>query len=376
MSTVEAKHVWKIYEGNVEAVRDANFLCDQEQFVAILGPSGCGKSSTLRMLAGLEDITKGEILFDGKVVNQMTSRQRNIALAFESYALYSPLTIFDNIAFPLKARGMNKREIKKKVYEIAEFLELKDVLKRKPGKLSGGQQQRVSLARALVREPSVLLLDEPLSHMDQRVRTIIRARIRRIHDEMSATTIYVTHDQEEAVALADNIIVMNFGEIQQIGTADDLWQYPANQFVAGFIGEPPMNFLNGRLASENSVVLLNNSNPVTWKVAEKIQSSAVDTDVQVGIRPDNIKISTTATESGIKARVEVIEFLGEYLILTLSIDQTEIKAIISPNFAVHEQDELWVWGEPDDIHIFDAKHGKALIKSVTTSKAGGMRMAP
>ena len=362
MSTVEAKHVWKIYEGNVEAVRDANFFCDQEQFVAILGPSGCGKSSTLRMLAGLEDITKGEILFDGKVVNHLTSRERNIALAFESYALYSPLTIFDNIAFPLQARGMAKGAIKRKVHEIAEILELKDVLKRKPGKLSGGQQQRVSLARALVREPSVLLLDEPLSHMDQRVRTIIRARIRRIHDELSTSTIYVTHDQEEAVALADKIIVMNFGEIQQIGTADDLWHFPANRFVAGFIGEPPMNFLSGRLASDNSVVLLNGATPVTWQISDKIKSSDPDSDVYVGIRPDKIKISNQAIDSGIKAKVEVIEFLGDFLILTLSIDQSEIKVIISPDFAVSEQDHVWVWGDPDDIHVFDAKHGRALIK--------------
>ena len=362
MSTVEAKHVWKIYDGNVEAVRDANFFCDQEQFVAILGPSGCGKSSTLRMLAGLEDITKGEILFDGKVVNNLTSRERNIALAFESYALYSPLTIFENIAFPLQARGMDRGEIKRKVHEIADILELKDVLKRKPGKLSGGQQQRVSLARALVRDPSVLLLDEPLSHMDQRVRTIIRARIRRIHDELSTSTIYVTHDQEEAVALADKIIVMNFGEIQQIGTADDLWHYPANQFVAGFIGEPSMNFISGRLASDNSVILLNGANPVTWNITESIQTFAADTEVQVGIRPDKIKISTNPTESGIQTNVEVIEFLGEYLILTLSIDHTEIKVIILPDFDVHEQDDVWVWGEPEDIHLFDAKNGKALIK--------------
>jgi len=362
MSTVEAKNVWKIYEGNVEAVRDANFFCDNEQFVAILGPSGCGKSSTLRMLAGLEDITRGEILFDGKVVNQMSSRERNIALAFESYALYSPLTIFNNIAFPLQARGMDKQEIKKKVYEIAEFLELKDVLRRKPGKLSGGQQQRVSLARALVRDPSVLLLDEPLSHMDQRVRTIIRARIRRIHDEMSATTIYVTHDQEEAVALADKIIVMNFGEIQQVGTADDLWQFPANQFVAGFIGEPPMNFLTGKVDSENRVALRNGGNPVIWGIGENMPASAINSDIQVGIRPDKTKIAAEATESGVKARVEVIEFLGDYLIVTLSADHTEVKAIISPDFAVREQDEVWVCGEPEDIHVFDDQSGKALIK--------------
>ena len=362
MSSVEFRNVWKIYDGDVVAVREANFRCEDGEFIAILGPSGCGKSSILRMIAGLEQVSRGDILFDDKIVNHMSSRERNIALAFESYALYSPLTIFDNIAFPLQARGLDKQEINKKVNEIAEFLELKDVLKRKPGKLSGGQKQRVSLARALVRDPSVLLLDEPLSHMDQRVRTIIRARIRRIHDELSTTTIYVTHDQEEAVALADKIIVMNFGEIQQIGSADDLWHYPTNQFVAGFIGDPPMNFLSGRIKSENSVALLNGADPVTWNIAENIPSSAIDADVQVGIRPDKIRIATQSTESGINASVEVIEFLGEFLILTLGIDHTEIKVIISPDFAVREQDDVWVWGEPDDIHIFDAKHGQALIK--------------
>ena len=233
MSTVEARHVWKIYDGDVVAVKDANFLCENEEFVAVLGPSGCGKSSTLRMLAGLEDITKGEMLFDGKVVNALSPRDRNIALAFESYALYPPLTVYENIGFPLLAKGMDKKEIDRKVRGIAEDLELTEVLKRKPGKLSGGQQQRVSLARALVRDPSVLLLDEPLSHMDQRVRTVIRARIRRIHDELHTTTIYVTHDQEEAVALADKIIVMSMGLVQQIGTADDLVPYPCKPVCGG-----------------------------------------------------------------------------------------------------------------------------------------------
>jgi len=219
-----------------------------------------------------------------------------------------------------------------------------------------------ALARALMRDPSVLLLDEPLSHMDQRVRTIIRARIRRIHDEMSATTIYVTHDQEEAVALADKIIVMNFGEIQQIGTADDLWHFPANQFVAGFIGEPPMNFLTGKVDSENRVALNNGGNPVIWTIGEKMPAAALNSDVQVGIRPDKIKITTEPTESGVKARVEVIEFLGEYLIVTLGADHNEIKVIISPEFAVREQDEVWVCGQPEDIHVFDGQSGKALIK--------------
>ncbi len=362
MSIVEARHVWKIYNGDVVAVRDANFRCENQEFVAILGPSGCGKSSTLRMLAGLEDITKGEMLFDGKVVNHLSSRDRNVALAFESYALYPPLTVYENIAFPLLARGMDKREIKNKVMDMADALELTDVLKRKPGKLSGGQQQRVSLARALVRDPSVLLLDEPLSHMDQRVRTVIRARIRRIHDELSTTTIYVTHDQEEAVALADKIIVMDMGVIQQIGTADDLFSHPLNQFVAGFIGEPAMNFLKGKVESHNRVTVRNGDTSVCWAVAADISSSFLDTEILVGVRPENFKASKEPTDSGIKTRVEVVEFLGEERNLTLRLGDSTIKTIVPASFLVKEEDVLWLNAAPEEIHIFEEKSGEALIK--------------
>ncbi len=363
MSTVEAKHVWKIYGKDVIAVKDANFRCENEEFVAFLGPSGCGKSSTLRMLAGLEDITKGEMLFDDKVVNNLSPRERNIALAFESYALYPPLTVYDNIGFPLLARGMDKKEIDRKVRGIAEDLELTEVLKRKPGKLSGGQQQRVSLARALVRDPSVLLLDEPLSHMDQRVRTVIRARIRRIHDELKTTTIYVTHDQEEAVALADKIIVMSMGLVQQVGTADDLYLTPANQFVAGFIGEPAMNFIAGKVTGQNSVMLENGEGRVSWDVADAIPEPAVGSSVQVGIRPESVKTSKGAVDSGVKAKVDVVEYLGEERILTLSLNGTTLKAIVPIDFQVAEFQEVWLTADPADIHVFDGESGEALIKT-------------
>ncbi len=363
MSTVEAKHVWKIYGKDVVAVKDANFRCENEEFVAFLGPSGCGKSSTLRMLAGLEDITKGEMLFDEKVVNDLSPRERNIALAFESYALYPPLTVYDNIGFPLLAKGMNKKEIDRKVRGIAEDLELTEVLKRKPGKLSGGQQQRVSLARALVRDPSVLLLDEPLSHMDQRVRTVIRARIRRIHDELHTTTIYVTHDQEEAVALADKIIVMSMGLVQQVGTADDLYHTPANEFVAGFIGEPAMNFINGKVAGQNLVTLKNGEAPVSWGVEENIPKEFVDASVLVGIRPENLKTTQEPVDSGIKAKVEVVEYLGEERILTLSLNGTTLKAIVPIDFLVQEFQDVWLTADPAGIHVFDEKSGDALIKT-------------
>jgi len=363
MSTVEAKHVWKIYGEDVIAVKDASFRCENEEFVAVLGPSGCGKSSILRMLAGLEDITKGEMSFDGKVVNNLSPRDRNVALAFESYALYPPLSVYENIAFPLHARGLDKNEIRSKVQDIVDALELSDVLKRKPGELSGGQQQRVSLARALVRDPSVLLLDEPLSHMDQRVRTVIRTRIRRIHDELSTTTIYVTHDQEEAVALADKIIVMNLGVIQQIGTADDLFNYPSTQFVAGFIGEPSMNFLRGRVESQNRLAVRNGDKSVSWAIAEDIPSSHINTGVVVGIRPDKLEASKASTSSGIRAKVDVVEFLGDYRILTLSLGEKVIKTIVPIDFSASIDDTLWLTGLPEAIHVFEEESGEALIKA-------------
>ena len=234
------------------------------------------------MIAGLEEISEGEILFDGKVVNNMSSRERNIALAFESYALYSPLTIYENIAFPMRARSVSDHEIDEKVKSISEALELTDILNRKPGHLSGGQQQRVSLARALVRNPNVFLLDEPLSHMDSRGRAVIRVRIRRIHDELGTTTIYVTHDQEEAVALADKVIVMNMGTIQQAGTVDELWNHPCNLFVAGFIGEPSMNFIKGKVESTNRVVLLGDGEAAHWDIQTPVPSSSIGADVMVG----------------------------------------------------------------------------------------------
>ncbi len=362
MSKVEARNIWKIYDGDVVAVKDISFRCEHREFVAVLGPSGCGKSSTLRMIAGLEDISKGELLFNDKVVNQLSPRNRNIALAFESYALYPPLTVYNNIGFPLLAGGMDKKEIDRKVRAIADDLELTEVLDRKPGKLSGGQQQRVSLARALVRDPSVLLLDEPLSHMDQRVRTVIRARIRRIHDELDTTTIYVTHDQEEAVALADKIIVMSMGVIQQSGTVDDLFNFPANRFVAGFIGEPPMNFLEGKVEGRNRMAVRNGDRYVSWPVDEEIPQGHVGNDALIGIRPENVRVSRKPEESSVKSNVKVVEYLGETRILTLTVGDAEIKAIVPIDFIVAESEDLWINGAPQELHVFEAETGQALIR--------------
>ncbi len=232
MSRVDIEHVWKVYDGNVQAVKDLCLSIKDQEFLAVLGPSGCGKSTTLRMIAGLEDITKGEIKFDGNVVNDLSPSGRNVALAFESYALYARLTVYENIAFPLRAKGMGRDEVDKKVRWVAETLNITDILKKRPTGLSGGHQQRVNLCRALVRRPNITLLDEPISHMDLRVRANMRARIRRLHNELKLTTVYVTHDQGEAVALADRVAVMNHSKLQQVGTVDEIWNKPANKFVA------------------------------------------------------------------------------------------------------------------------------------------------
>jgi multiple sugar transport system ATP-binding protein len=362
MSTVEFKNVWKIYDGDVVAVQDANFICEDGEFIAVLGPSGCGKSSSLRMIAGLEKVSKGEIKFDGKVVNELTPRERNIALAFESYALYSPFTIYDNLAFPLKVRGFHKSKIHQKVMEIATAMELVDILDRKPGGISGGQQQRVSLARALVRDPNIFLLDEPLSHMDQAVRSTLRARIRHIHDQSNATTIYVTHDQEEAVALSDRVIVMNLATIQQMGTVDEIYSHPINEFVAGFVGDPRMNFLEGNMDGNNKVAVQGNDEKIVMGLPQEVRGIDNGKEVLVGIRPEKMLISKEKKESAFEAQVEIVEFVGDYKLFTFSIDQRNVK-VLTPIDVFFDRDEtVYLHAKPEDLHVFDKDSGETLLR--------------
>ena len=353
MSRVEAKNLWKIYPPRVEAVKGINFVCENREFIAILGPSGCGKSSTLRMMAGLEEISGGSLLFDEDEVNDLSPKDRNIALAFETYALYAPLTVYENIAYPLQARKFPKRQIDSKVREIAEHLQLSDVLHRKPGRLSGGQKQRVSLARALVRDPKVFLLDEPISHMDKNVRVILRARIRRIHDELGATSIYVTHDQEEAVSLADRIIVMNLGEIQQIGTTDDLWHTPANKFVAGFIGEPVMNFLNAVVDDEQTVCRTGESGSDSLACGRKVKKDYIGQEVTFGIRPQRISLAAgNGKDNVVKGEVLVVEPVGEEKIVTVDVHGMETKVVLKRDQQVATGDTIDMVFAPENINLF------------------------
>jgi multiple sugar transport system ATP-binding protein len=357
MSKVTINHVSKTYEGNVQAVRDVSFTCEDREFLAVLGPSGSGKSSMLRMIAGLEKITSGEILFEGRVINDLTPSERNIALAFESYALYPLMSVYENIAFPLRARGMGDTEVNEKVMFIAGVLDLVDILKKRPSSLSGGHQQRVSLARALVREPKVTLLDEPISHMDQRVRAEMRARIRRLHEELNLTTIYVTHDQAEAVSLCDRLVVMNFGRLQQIGTVDEVWNEPANRFVATFVGEPQMNFINGRIEGSEEVSILTKEGRTEFPFSAEVDREYLGMEIRIGVRPQQIRISASQEkETPIQGFIELVEFQGESVILTVKLEDvgnTEIKVATPGERLVQAGETVWLGFRPETIHLFD-----------------------
>ena len=336
MSRIDVNHVWKIYDRTVVGVKDLTFTCNDREFLAILGPSGGGKSSTLRMLAGLEEISKGEVFFDGKVVNKMEPAQRNIALAFESYALYQRLNVYENIAFPLKAKKMEKKEVDRKVREIAGLMNLTSVLHKMPGSLAGGQQQRVSLARAFVRSPNLTLLDEPISHMDQRVRMELRARIRRLHDELGLTTIYVTHDQSEATSLCDRLLVINNAQLQQIGTVNEIWNKPANRFIATFVGEPSMNFVDAILEDSKSVSVRQGSEKINLPFEGKLKNISPGAKVSMGFRPQEIKIERKSSrdKSLLHGTVKVVEFQGYLTILTIEVEETgrtEIKSVVEAN---------------------------------------------
>ncbi len=364
MSRIDCEHVWKVYAGGTVGVRDLSFTCNNGEFLAILGPSGSGKSSTLRMLAGLEDITQGKILFDGRVVNDLSPAERNVALAFESYALYHRLSVYENIAFPLRARGFKDKDVDKAVRSIAETLDLTSILKKTPSELAGGHQQRVSLARALVRRPNVILLDEPLSHMDQRVRVDLRARIRRIHEDLKNTTIYVTHDQAEATALCDRLLILHGAELQQIGTVDEVWNSPTNKFVAQFVGEPGMNFVPGKIDAPGQVSIQTQDGRVAFEFSGEVAPEYIGREVTIGIRPQQIRLVPTEGHGTIAAMVRLLEFRGESTILTLELpdaDRTRVKAVIPAGLKRHQGEKCWLEFPPTAIHLFNEEE-KAIIR--------------
>ena len=329
MTTMNLKNIVKQYPNNDHAsVENFNLDVADGEFIVFVGPSGCGKSTTLRMIAGLEDITEGELIIDEKIVNDMAPKDRDIAMVFQNYALYPHMSVFDNMAFGLKLRKYPKQEIKKRVNEAAEILGLTELLDRKPADMSGGQRQRVAMGRAIVRDAKVFLMDEPLSNLDAKLRVQMRAEIAKIHQRIGATTIYVTHDQTEAMTLADRIVIMKDGKIQQIGTPQDLYNTPANLFVASFIGSPAMNFfqvvLHGnRITNSDGLEV-----EITDAQAKELKNKGYEgKELIFGIRPENIKAEQISLEtypnSTIQAQVVVSELLGHESMLYSRLGDTE-----------------------------------------------------
>src|SRR6188472_391565 len=288
MATVDLEHVHKTYEGGFEAVRDFNLAIKEREFIVLVGPSGCGKSTTLRMIAGLEEITSGKISIDGKVMNKVPPKDRDIAMVFQSYALYPHMTVFENMAFALKLRKLPTQAIADKVRRAADVLGIGGELAKRPKQLSGGQRQRVALGRAIVREPQCFLFDEPLSNLDAKLRVEMRAEIKRLHLSLGSTTVYVTHDQEEAITLGDRVVVMKDGVVQQCASALDIYHRPANRFVAGFLGTPPMNFFGGKLMREGDRLFFDEGTgklPVGDWAKSELESRVGETIV-LGARPE------------------------------------------------------------------------------------------
>lgn len=367
MAEVRLENINKIYKGDVHAVNDLNLTIDEGEFLALLGPSGCGKTSTLRMIVGLEEITSGDLFIGGKRMNDLEPNQRNVALAFETYALYPPLTIRDNIAFCLKARRLPKSEIRQRVDEVARILDITDILDRKPAELGGGQKQRVSLARALVREPDVFLLDEPLSHLDAAQRAHMRTELKRLHADIGGTMILVTHDQLEAIAMAERIAVMNFGVLQQVGTFDEIYNHPTNEFVAGFIGEPPMNLLSCTVhANGDSHELQARDGSFTLTLTPELRARVLKDNtsaVNLGVRPVHITAhpQVDATMKGatngptLNGHVYTYEDLGEEGQLAAHVGTEQVLAVIPPGLDFVQGDAITLQLRSDRIHLFDAK---------------------
>jgi len=360
MARVVFKDVTKRF-GSVVAINRLNLEARDKEFVVLLGPSGCGKTTALRCLAGLETPDEGEIYIGERLVNDLEPQERDIAMVFQSYALYPHMTVFSNLAFPLENAKVAKDEIKRRVREVAELLKIEELLDRKPKQLSGGQRQRVALGRAIVREPRAFLMDEPLSNLDAKLRTYMRAELKKLQKDLEITTIYVTHDQVEAMTMGDKITILNGGILQQTGTPDQIYYNPSNQFVAGFIGSPPTNFFDCTLAGEADVLDAGEFRYPLSEDLSKAAEKATSSEVVLGVRPRNVHVYKEERKDTIaKARLYVSEPLGDTLILNLKVGESLVKAVVNPEFKAEMGEELWIGFPVDKIYLFDKKTGGAL----------------
>jgi sn-glycerol 3-phosphate transport system ATP-binding protein len=352
MAIVQLRDIRKSYLGN-EVIHGVSIDVADGEFIVIVGPSGCGKSTLLRMVAGLEDITGGEIVIGNRVVNKLEPKDRDIAMVFQNYALYPHMTVFDNMAYGLKIRGLSKSDIQTRVNRAGEILELGPLLERKPRQLSGGQRQRVAMGRAIVREPAVFLFDEPLSNLDAKLRVQMRFEIQKLHRRLGTTSLYVTHDQVEAMTLAQRMIVMNAGRAEQIGTPMDVYQNPATVFVAGFIGSPAMNFLDGKSTGEGRVAL-DGSGTVSSNV-----NAAAGHQVAVGIRPEHL-VPCKPSEANVVGSVEMVEALGADTLIHVAVAGRTVIARLPQGTAATVGEPIALSASREHVYLFDAQTGARL----------------
>ena len=373
MATVTLKNVKKIYDNKVTAVHDFNLEIADKEFIVLVGPSGCGKSTTLRMVAGLEEISEGDLFIGEKRMNDVEPKDRDIAMVFQSYALYPHMTVYENMAFALKLRKLPKEEIDKKVREAAEILDITSYLDRKPKALSGGQRQRVAIGRAIVRNPQVFLMDEPLSNLDAKLRNQMRAEIIKLRQRIDTTFIYVTHDQTEAMTLGDRIVIMKDGYIMQIGTPQEVFEHPANIFVAGFIGSPQMNFFDARLQKTGAgyqAAVAGAVMPLSDRIQQRLAEKGYgDQDVILGIRPEHIAFALTPGEHFVAAKVDVSEMMGSEIHLHVTTQDSKDVVLRVPTTELSEElrgglgygTPIYFTFREDLVHLFDPQSEENLL---------------
>ena len=369
MADLQLNHIYKKYPGGVVAVSDFCLDIEDKEFIVLVGPSGCGKSTTLRMIAGLEEISEGELYIGGKLVNDVAPKDRDIAMVFQNYALYPHMSVFDNMAFGLKLRKTPKDEISKRVHEAAKILDIEHLLERKPKALSGGQRQRVALGRAIVRNPKVFLMDEPLSNLDAKLRVAMRTEINKLHKKLETTFIYVTHDQTEAMTMGSRIIVMKDGFVQQVDTPANLYNKPCNMFVGGFIGSPQMNFIDAVLSKNAEGVFLEFEGQTIKLPEGKASNPALDEyigkTVVLGIRPEDIyddeAFISAKPEATIETYVDVTEMMGAEYYLYLTVADKKFTARVNPRTTAKMGDTIKVALDTNKIHLFDKETELTII---------------
>jgi multiple sugar transport system ATP-binding protein len=361
VAEIRLSQVRKVYEGQVTAVESFNLVIPDQELLVLVGPSGCGKSTVLRMIAGLEDLTEGELEIDGELVNDVPPRDRDVAMVFQSYALYPHLDVYENMAFGLRLRKFSREEIDVRVREAAGMLGILPYLERRPKALSGGQRQRVAIGRAIVRKPKVFLFDEPLSNLDAKMRVGMRTEIARLHQRLKATMVYVTHDQVEAMTLGNRIVVMDQGKVRQIGSPMELYNRPANDFVAGFLGTPPMNFLEVQVAPDGALILPGSGDPVFMDAARTQALRSTGTmDARFGIRSESLHVDRTGAK-GWKALVDVVEPLGSESLVYCKLGKSQVVARVAPGNEPSPSDLVTLVPDPSRIHLFRLDDGMRIV---------------